>query len=412
MRPPFALLVALLLIGATVAPVDGLAGQTTTDDTAPLQVTSVAGTTNHLSIPATSVRSSGFDSGGVDVGTAIAAGSNRLHERHDAAVLENRFREARSASERTQLVRERLSTVEDREAALYSRQSTAISRYAAGDISVTRFLRVRALVDAQARELGTTIRGLTSLARAAPDYSLTSGTTTRIRNLDGSFQTLQGPVGHRLGATVTGAAEASSVYVEVADDGYMLATVDGDQYVRETRLNGERDTARPDQFVEAAADEPNIGRLDVADSRASELYTWLYDRQRPSFTFYGTSGIYELSATHPDGQLTAYLDGGTANVFYEQQTRRLSSVSTNTTATASNGTLRVTVQRSVETTPMLVSASNIGSGTPVDGDVLINGHPVGETGTSGSVWLVEPREPYTVTVTADNSTTTVDVPAS
>jgi len=72
----------------------------------------------------------------------------------------------------------------------------------------------------------------------------------------------------------------------------------------------------------------------------------------------------------------------------------------------------VTVQQSVETTPMLVSASNTDSTAPVDGTVRINGQPVGETGGSGSVWLVEPREPYTVTVTADNTTTTVDVPAN
>ena len=414
MRPPSALLVALLLVGATVVPVAGFAGQTATDETASLQITPVEGTTNHLSLPAASVRTTEFDSGGVDVGTAVAAGSRRYHERHDAATFENRFRAVDSDADRTQLVRDRLSVIERRQEALQDRQSAAISQYAAGEIPVTRFLRVRALGDAEARELDATLDRLTALANTEPDYTITSGTTTRIRNLDGSLQTLQGPVGQRLSATVTGAAETNSVYVEAADDGYMLATVDGDQYVRETRLDGERDATRADQFVAAAAGEPNTGRLDIADSRASELYTWLYDRQRPSFTFYGTSGIYELSANHPDGQLTAYLDGGTTNVFYEQQTRRLSSVQTNanTTETASNGTLQVTVQQSVETTPMLVSASNTDSGVPVDGTVSINGEPVSDTSSAGSVWLIEPRGAYTVTVAAGNTTTTVDVPAN
>jgi len=412
MRPPFAPLVALLLVGAAIAPVAGLAGQSTADETASLQITPVTGTTNHLSLPAASVRNTEFDSGGVDVGTAVAAGSTRYHERHAAAAFERRFRAADSDAERTQLIRDRLSAIEANHGGLEDQQREAINRYAAGEISVTQFLRVRALVDAESRELAATLSRLTALANTEPDYSISTGMTTRIRNLDGALQTLQGPVGQRLGATVTGAAETNSVYVEIADNGYMIATIDGDQYVRETRLNGERDVTRTDQFVDAAASEPTLGRLDVADSRASELYTWLYDRQRPSFTFYGTSGIYELSANHPDGRLTAYLDGGTTNVFHEQQNRRLSNVRTNDTATASNGTLRVTVRHSVETTPMLVSASNTDSGDPVGGTVRVNGQPVGETDRSGSVWLIEPRDDYTVSVTADNTTTTVDVPVN
>jgi heat shock protein HtpX len=150
----------------------------------------------------------------------------------------------------------------------------------------------------------------------------------------------------------------------------------------------------------------------AADDRAAELYTWLYERQRPSFTYYGTSGIYELTASHPNGELTAYLDGGTTNVFYEEQTRNLEDVQTSDTATATNGTLRVTVQRSTETGPLLVTASDADTDATVDGTVTIDGQRVGETGSDGALWTVEPSGDYAVTVTSDERETTVTVPAA
>ncbi len=51
----------------------------------------------------------------------------------------------------------------------------------------------------------------------------------------------------------------------------------------------------------------------VAVNTRGELCPWLYSEQYPSVQTYGRSAIYQIQADHPNGRLTAYLDGGTAN---------------------------------------------------------------------------------------------------
>ncbi len=408
MRPLSALLVALLFVTATVLPVAGTyPTQTETGDAPLASVTTVPNTTNQLDLPAGEVRRSSYDSTGIDIGTATAAWSAKLQHRHDALSFEEQFRRTEGSDARAQLIADRLATIEAKQRALDERQDRATARYARGEISASAFLRTRLAVDAEARELlGTTDRIAT-----APGYSLSESATARLRSVEGELRTLTGPVGAQLQSAETA---DRTYYIEVSDDGYMLATVADGQYVRETRLDSARDASQADQFLQTAINDgdPETDRLDIADERAADLYAWLYERQRPSLTYYGTSGIYELTADHPNGELTAYLDGGTTEVFYEEQLRDLSDVQTTGTQRSVSGTLAVTVRQSSPTGPLLVSAVNNETSATVDGTVTVDGRPVGTTGNDGVLWTVEPRGAYTVTVSTDTGNTTVVVPAS
>lgn len=414
MRPLPALLVALLFATAAVLPVAGVyqAPERTDVTSQPLpNVETVENTTNQLTLPDGEVRRSSYNSSGIDIGTATAAWSAQLHHQHEARTFEERFQRAGGSDARARLVANHLSTIEAREQALDERQDRAIARYASGEVSAAEFLRTRLLVNAEASELLETLDRVATAPDTAPEYSLNESVTTRLRSVEGELRTLTGPIGSQLHS---GDATDQTIYIEASDNGYMLATVTEDEYVRETRLDGARDASLTDEFRETALNDgdPETDRLDVADERAADLYPWLYERQRPSFTFYGSSGIYELTAIHPNGELTAYLDGGTTDVFFEEQFRQLSSVRTRATAREVDGTLAVTVRQSSATGPLLVSTANNETGAAIDGTVSINGQPVGATGSDGVLWTVEPRGAYTVTITTDTRNTSVVVPAA
>ncbi|MBV0925299.1 hypothetical protein KTS45_13925 [Halomicroarcula limicola] len=402
MRTLSALLVALLFVGAAVAPAAGWSASATQSQTAvppAPRVATIENTTNHLTIPDSEVRTSSFNESGIDVGTAVAAGSTSLHQRHEAAAFESRFGRLDSEFERTQHIRRALSNIESEEAELDRRQQTAIRRYANGEITATEFLRVRSMVDTESRELTQRLNRVKSTAEIAPDYSTSDGMTTRINDVLGNLRTLQGPVGEQLTESMSGADGADVVYLESSTDAYMLATIDGSQYVRETRLGSQRAPNLTDTFAEADGD-----RLVAAVERGRELYPWTYQRQLPSVNAYGDTGIYRLAAQTSNGQLTFFLDGGTTNVFYELQHRDLNSVRTSSTETAFEEGLRVTIDQSYETGPLVMSVVEEDSSEPVDGTVEINGQPVGRTGSNGHLWTVQPRGSYTINVTTENGT--------
>lgn len=407
MRPLPALLVALLLAAAPVAGIGTPMVQS--DAGTSYSVTVVENTTNQLSIPEEDVDQSTYSDAGIDIGTTVETGSTQLHHRHDALAFEERFRQADSRAARSRLVGDQLATVESEYAQLDSQQDTAIAEFVAGETTAAEFLRTRMVVNAEATELLSTLNTVSSAPDTTTDYSLSQSQTDRLRTVEGDLQTLNGPVGDRLQADATSAESQTMVYLEASDSAYMLATVTDDEYVRETRLDDERNATLPDQFLAAAENDSETDRFDAADERASELYTWLYDRQRPSFTYYGSSGIYEFTAIHPNGELTSYIDAGTTDVFFEAQTRELGGIDDTTSETSVNDTLRVSLRRSTSTGPMLVSATNNETGATVNATVTIDGHEVGSTGSDGVLWTVEPSGDYTVNATTSDNRTTVSV---
>ncbi|WP_137682965.1 DUF7094 domain-containing protein [Haloarcula mannanilytica] len=398
MRPLPAVGVILLVVASVAAPAAGFDTPSQTADGSDQlpQITVVDNTTNHLSIPASEVQSTTYNRSSLDVGVAVAAGSRELRNDYAATNFEQRFFQRDSEAARDRLVDETLDDIEARQTSLERRNQRAIRQYADGIITATEFLRQRALVDAESRQLGTRLERIRTAAGTAPGYSLSQDQRFRLENNRGVLETYRGPISQRVSAEIAGATEPNAVYLEASSEGYMLSTVADNQYTRETYLGTERDRDATDQF--AQTDDS----LNAVNTRAGELYPWLYSEQYPAVQTYGRSAIYEIQANHPNGQLTAYLDGGTTNVFFETQHLELTTISRSEVVTNVNQSARIRIQRSFESGPLLVTVTDNSTDSTANATVRINGKRIGTTGPDGALWTVEPRGEYTVTATTQD----------
>lgn len=397
MRPLPATGVILLLVVSVAVPVAGVSPPAQTADGSDQlpQITAVDNTTNHLAIPAGDVSKTTYNQSSLDVGVAVAVGSRELRNDYATTQFEQQFFERDGDVARDRLVDRTLSDIEAQRTALERRNQRAIQQYADGTITTTEFLRQRALIDAESRQLTQRLERVRTAAGTAPGYSLSQQQRFRLENNRGALKTYRGPISERVRTETAGDTEPGAVYVEASADGYMLATVSDGQYVRETYLGSERDQSAGDQFAET--DDP----LGAVNTRAENLYPWLYSEQYPSVQAYGRSAIYQIQADHPNGQLTAYLDGGTSNVFFETQHLELTTVDRSEVAANTNQSVQVSVQQSFESGPLLVAVTDE-TGSTTDATVSINGKRVGTTGSDGVLWTVEPRGEYTVTATTED----------
>jgi len=401
MRPATVSTLALLLVATAAIPV----GSTTLapaqqsspqfDEPSPV-IAPVENFANYAAIPAENVTRTAYGGSTVDVGTAIAADAARLRSDYRTTAFEDQFYGTRSTEERNEIVTKNIRLAEERTQELRDRREDAIGDYAADRTSTSSFVRTMALVDAEAERIATTVRRIKEVARTS-SYSLPRSLDTRLENLRGELEVLHGPVAQRATDAIEGDGSIGSIYVESSNSGYTLAMIDGDSYHRETYLADERKPDAADQFRES-----DLYLVNAANRRGVELYPWVTNDTSPSGQALGETGIYRFRAEYTSGDLTAYLDGGTTNVFREYQRQSVNAVPVTNTVTERNETLRVRMDVTYETGPMNVTLVRNETGEPVDGEVWVDGTYIGSTGDDGTLWLVEPRPGVPLTVRTDS----------
>jgi len=397
MRPAFAPVLALLLVVATVAvPVTAFTAPQNSAaaelDSTSRVIAPLDNFSNYASIPAENITGSTYGSATVDVGTSIAADTTALHSNYQTTVFEDRFYSTDGPKDRDKIIRTQVERLEDETAQLQSQRTDAIQSYAAGSTSTETFVRSMALIDAKAREMARTVTQIKRASRSV-SYSLPRSLDERLEKLRGKLEVLRGPVAQRASRAVAGDGTINAIYVENADSGYTLAMVTEESYIRETYLANERRPGATDQFRES-----DLYLVNAANRRGIELYPWVTNDASPSGQALGGTGIYRFRADYTSGELTAYLDGGTTNVFRELQRQSVTAVPVSDSIVARNGTLRVRVNTTYETGPMSVTVLQDGTGRPLNATVSINGRELGQTGNDGSLWVVEPRPGVPVTV--------------
>lgn len=404
-RSPALLVALLLLVSGVFAPVG--VGADDAAQTNPL-IVPMNDTANYLTVPDGDVTRTGSTSGGLALATAIDGDTATLQSTFVRTSFERAFEQAETNSERQAAVQTAADRIERRQRSLERRNRVAVQMYANGSLSAGEFSRERARIHQTAKQLRTTIQRVDTVARSSDTYSPSARLRVRLADLSGELEVLQGPVSDHVSRASAGRTTGQHVYAEASADGYTLAYVTDDTYVRETYLGDERDENATDTFAEADVPRGNAARL-----RGHELYTWVSNNSlSPTIHGLGRSGIYRFTADFTDGELTAYIDGATTNVFREAQRHKLSTMPVSNTVTNTNNTLDMRVNKTYETGPLHVELTRNSSAVPINGTVTVDGEPVGQTGEDGSLWIVEPRGPDRIrATTADNETVSVFLPS-
>jgi len=358
-------------------------------------VIEVQNTTSYLALPNDEVATSGYGRAGLDVAGAVAADTGQLSARYLETSAFVAFEESQSATERTAALRRATATVANRSEALQQRQRAAIRAYNSGSITTATFVRRLAVIDARAARLERVIDRIRRDAIQTRGYSPPNALRIRLDNLRAELQVLQGPVRSLAEQSIAGQRRADALYVETATDSVVLATTDGDRYVREGYLDSAYIPGNVDQFAQS-----DQYRISQAYDRAGAIYPWAFENviTQPSADGFGNSSIYLVNIDHAHGQLTSYIDGATTDVFHESQEKRLSVLPVATNVTNSTDTLSIQVHVTHDSGPTKVHVYRSG-GTGADAQVSVNDQVVGRTGSDGQLWTIDPNGGATVVAT-------------
>lgn len=381
------LLVLALPMGAAGAPTDGPVASA--DSLGDIAILTLNG----------SARSS-FATPGVDVSTAMAVQHDAAAARLDRYALEERLRQTDSAKARQALLADSAATVERRIASLLDEERALRTAYAEREVDTGTFVRGLVRIHARAGEIRVTLNRIQGHADATPEFSMHG----RVRLLSSKLVGYRGPVRGHVVAAVLGHAPPTRVYVEGSGDGWVLAMLDGGQFVRESY--------RADQHT---PDTVSSFSLDEAASRAFELYPEAYNQSQAigfGQNIDGSIGgnVYLVQFSLPtEAGVDAYLDDETRNVFFEIQERRLDLLGDRPTVEgAANGT-RLVVHRSYVGGPLQVHVANNETGDPRQAAVVVVDGERLETDADGTAWTLSPSGAFEVTALGPRGNVTVTV---
>jgi hypothetical protein len=388
---------------ATDRVADGNADAPTVDDGFPA-VTTVPNTTNYLSTGSTDRAS--YVRSDVDVAAAAGMSAQQLHARHDRGAFDARFEAAGSESDRVDLVRETADSTESRIDRLDARHEALLAAYSNGTLSRETTIRRLARLSVAAGTARANLQHVADRVDSTPGTSVPVALETRLSDLQTALVTLPDPVVDRVKAGLAGERDPVVVYAGGTGNGLVLATVDGGEFVRTATARDDYAPGQPDQF-ERGEDRAVI----LALQRGGELYPWAYENDigGPQIRGFGNTGVYLISVDYAHGELQTYLSGVTTDAFYEIQIQDPEGVPTTDTASTAADSLNVTVETTTASGPTRVRLIQPSTNAPLNGTVLIDGRPVGETGDDGELWTVQPAGQFRVNATTGANSAEVTV---
>lgn len=353
-------------------------------------------TTARMVIADSRLRRTAWDSRSPDLASAIARGDDSLRAVQDRYALRERFARAETSDERAKVLDGALIDIEEATAALIDDQEDLIAGYADGLVTKETLLTELALIDARAEDLAADANHVRALSNRIPPQ----WPAQRARKVIGLLGTVQSPVRDRIQDSIAGGPPVT-VFVAVSDSALVLATIDDGRYLREAHFSQNRQSDG-DRELES------IGESVV---RAETYYGWAVSTSFGN-NFAMLGDVFRADVTHNQGRLLSYIDTYTGDVFHEVHDLSVAEMPTTQVTRASTIGIRATVNRTYPGGPLRVQATSPETGRPIDVLVTVEGRTLGRTGDDGVLWVIEPREPYTLELERGTSSLNVTVEES
>jgi hypothetical protein len=343
-----------------------------------------ANTTNRLQ-PGGELRSENVEHS-TDLGTVLASGDDELRlDQEQYALVDSGFDDA-STGEQAEKVDAAYDRLKERTDGLKTREEEAVEEHAADELETVEFLQVLLWNYNEASTLLDSLDELRSKAADVQGYSISNEETDGTEEV---FETHHTQIRADVDSTFD-PTERTTLLVQTAETGYSLSSIDDRQYSVETSRFDNRDRDGLDE---------DLGPSDAL-SQTRELHPWASGSVQ--FSDLSSENLYRLEIAHTQGTLRAYVDGGTASVYRENQQLSLNNLPSDNETTWSNDDIGLTVAQTPGSGPAEVTTTDSDGGV-LNATVSIDGTDVGETGEDGSLWILPPLSEYTVEAATDES---------
>ena len=337
----------------------------------------------------------------VDLGPAVGFDTRRTAGSLENDAVEQRIEDADPNGETQRQVLGELNTIEQAIVTLEERQERAVEQYNAGEINSHEFLVALVRIQTDAALLEARLEMITAGAEEG-GYTVN---TNRRQEIQSSLELFSGPVRSYASAILYGDRDPDRIYVETAEQGIVLSAIDGTTYQREV--------------LRADRREPGGGTISLED--AESIVETNYPEvlnQSTTVRVSGSESVVRVTILYDGGELIAFVDGGSEQVFKEHRSAELNEVVASEERTRAQSGLDVRVRQTYVGAPFEVTVVDSDDGSPVAEATVTVGQGseesdvIGTTNEDGIVHGIEPRGSYTVSVLRGTNTAFVELNAT
>ncbi|WP_115864684.1 DUF7096 domain-containing protein [Halorussus litoreus] len=351
-------------------------------------------TTNVMTLGTEPTRSA-FDSPTLALGESLATKHNDVRAQLSIDSLDEQLKNTDRTEQKKRILNRYRYRIENRIISLKASERQVATAFSNGTLSKTEYLYALGRIDAEAEDTHRKINALKERA-STTDFAFDA------RSVKTKLVTLEGPVRDHVLDAMKGGQPSTKIYVATNDNGVVLAMLRNGEYVREVYRADNRDSSSNGQMSFEEAENEVLG----------QQFPWVLDinningaQQRQ----YSSLSVLRFIYFHQHGELTAYVDTSTEKIYRTIQQKQLfgeNSLPPGPAVNESAENLTLSVSRTYSGGPLRVKLTNA-TGAPVQGEISIDGEPIGRTTENGVLWTLGPNEEFRAGATYDGRTVNV-----